>query len=363
MSTSTDRLPRPTDIVPAGRRGQSIAAAVVVVVGLAVTLAHASTLDTSTNTVATVLGPGAGALFGVVLIGLTAVLFRGDLAAYLPSVAYWTVGGAAVFGAVGQLFTLSRAAASGEPVTVGLLVWFLAAAGGLVGLCVGVYDATLRRAREELAAERERAEEMLERLSATNRSLRNGVRDSVAEARERNPSPTTVSMSDDGTATRSTDDSTAAATPGEANTVASAESPATRESTDLVDVVQRTVDHIREERPQASVELELPESVPTDAKPSIDIATKALVENAVEHGGETHVSCQRDGDTVRLEVADDGTGVPDDVLSALRDASDDSVSGGDGLWMANWSVEQSGGTLSFDTSSGTTATVELAAAE
>ncbi|ERH13400.1 MAG: histidine kinase-, DNA gyrase B-, and HSP90-like ATPase [halophilic archaeon J07HB67] len=152
-------------------------------------------------------------------------------------------------------------------------------------------------------------------------------------------------------------------TPQEAQTQLPDKNTTVEELTDLVPAVRRTVNHVSEEHPEASIGLELPESAPVDTDPSIDIAVRALVENAVEHGGETQVSCRRDDDTVRLEVTDDGPGVPEDVLAALRDPNDDSISGGDGLWMANWAVERSDGTLSFDTSSGTTATVELTTAE
>lgn len=353
MSESSDRLLRPSAFVPADRRGQSVAAAAVASTGVIVSAAHIGYLNDG-GTVATLLGPGVGLLFGAVLVGSAAVLVRGDLAAYLPSVAGWTVGGALVVGAVGQLFRLSRAAAGEAVAAAGLLIWFLVAAGGVVGLCVGVYDATLRRARRELASEQERAEEMLERLSANNRALRHGVRDSVAEVRERS---TVAPVATGGEAAVGTDERAAASAEESVDGTGTDDEP-----TDLVSVVQRTVDHVHEDHPETAVEVDLPETAPTTATPSVDIAVRTLVENAVEHGQQPRVSCERDEDVVRLHVVDDGPGVPDDVLAALEDPNDDTVSGGDGLWMANWAVEQSDGTLSFDTDSGTTATVELPAA-
>ncbi|MFB6196920.1 MAG: ATP-binding protein, partial [Halobacteriaceae archaeon] len=70
-----------------------------------------------------------------------------------------------------------------------------------------------------------------------------------------------------------------------------------------------------------------------------------------------------DEDRVRIEIADEGPGIPDHVLRALEAERETPLehTTGLGLWLAQWVVTLSGGTLAFDTddSRGTVVAVEL----
>ncbi|MFN0023726.1 MAG: sensor histidine kinase [Parvularculaceae bacterium] len=81
----------------------------------------------------------------------------------------------------------------------------------------------------------------------------------------------------------------------------------------------------------------------------VALAVNELVINALRHAfpdnrpGSVHVTLYRDGDDLRLVVADDGKGLPDD-LDENR---------GYGMKLVRMVAVQIGGVLSFDTSAGT----------
>jgi signal transduction histidine kinase len=119
------------------------------------------------------------------------------------------------------------------------------------------------------------------------------------------------------------------------------------------------------------------------------LVLKNLVENALEHGAPTRTDGgQRvDGDpdtsresavdapvrvsarTVRVDgeravavtVADDGPGIPEAELSAVEAGSETALRHGSGLglWVVDWGVRTLGGTVEYDTTAGTTATVRV----
>ncbi|PSP81486.1 hypothetical protein BRC81_00560 [Halobacteriales archaeon QS_1_68_20] len=97
-----------------------------------------------------------------------------------------------------------------------------------------------------------------------------------------------------------------------------------------------------------------PRSAPANCPGAITEVLDELVENAVEHhDGPTprvELSVQRDGDTVTVEVADDGPGIPSTERAVLADESESQLthSSGMGLWITQWVVRVAGGSLEIE---------------
>ncbi len=125
--------------------------------------------------------------------------------------------------------------------------------------------------------------------------------------------------------------------------------------------------------PGADVEYD----VRTERSPHADagflrVALQNLLENAVEHGAnsgdaadhdDTPVSLviTDDGDAVRIDVRDDGPGIPEAEYRPVMAGEESALNHGSGigLWIVKWCVEAVGGELRFDGSDGTTVSVLL----
>lgn len=128
-------------------------------------------------------------------------------------------------------------------------------------------------------------------------------------------------------------------------------------SIDVVAVVRGVVADVEEERPDLSIETDLPDSLYVSAIELVDSAIRNALENAIEHNDnpdpliEVSVSVWRTGTgDVAIEIADNGPGIHEDereVLLRGRETQLDHVSGL-GLWIINWIVTESGGTIAID---------------
>jgi signal transduction histidine kinase len=131
----------------------------------------------------------------------------------------------------------------------------------------------------------------------------------------------------------------------------------TRSTLDLARLVRERAAAVAREHPDATVETDLPADAWVRAIDLIGSAVDNLVENAVEHNDTDApwvcVSVERtavDGERyVDLTVADDGPPIPDADREVLvgRDPSLDDASGL-GLWLVNWIVTDSGGTVTYE---------------
>ncbi len=124
---------------------------------------------------------------------------------------------------------------------------------------------------------------------------------------------------------------------------------------DAVDAVETAVTEVRRRHPEAEVRLVVEDAVEMCAHESTLVAVEELVENAVVH---TEASFARvtvsaveagDGPRTRIEVADDGDGIPDPERRVLTGGDETPLdhASGVGLWMVNWAVGKAGGHLSF----------------
>ena len=120
--------------------------------------------------------------------------------------------------------------------------------------------------------------------------------------------------------------------------------------TDLPSLLVRRVDAFERRVDAVDVETDLPERVPVEADDSLALAVDELLQNAVEHhdGGapRVDVALEANGDTVTLQVADDGPGVPSDQRDAVFERG---VRGneGIGLYLARTIVARHGGDVSL----------------
>ena len=142
---------------------------------------------------------------------------------------------------------------------------------------------------------------------------------------------------------------------------------------DAVDVIETVVDDYEDDRPDVSIETDLPETAHVSAIEFFADAVGNAVENAIEHNDnpepliEVGVSAWVENDEFAIEVVDNGPGIHDEERAVLlrgRETQLQHISGL-GLWIINWIVTESGGTVQFEANDprGSIVTIRLPMAE
>ncbi|MFC6793323.1 PAS domain S-box protein [Halobaculum halobium] len=133
-------------------------------------------------------------------------------------------------------------------------------------------------------------------------------------------------------------------------------------SHDVRSVLRSALTDLRETHPSAEVSVDCPAGLTVDATPQIEDALAECIENAIEHTDDavptvTIVAASDAGgtetgaDTVRISIADRGPGVPESIKELVTTHQiPDSLTHTDGigLWLANWIVTRSGGSIEFE---------------
>jgi PAS domain S-box-containing protein len=149
----------------------------------------------------------------------------------------------------------------------------------------------------------------------------------------------------------------------------SSETP--REMVDIVSVVEEHLASVERANPDVDVRTDLPESEWVIANRLIGSAVDDAIENAIEHnrgdGPKIRVRLEHTelagDDAVRLEIADDGPGIPDEELEVLMAGGETPLehASGLGLWLIKWIVNESAGEVAFEDNDmgGTTVAITL----
>ena len=219
-------------------------------------------------------------------------------------------------------------------------------AGNLVGHTVVLYDLT-----EELRRE--------QRLDVLNRVLRHNLRNDVGivrsyavEASDRTDDEEVSRLLD--VVDRKADGLVDLGEKARRVERILAREPAPRE-VDLRGALGEVVESVGEAYPEATISLSCPEGSTVTAEPeTLRVACENLIENAAEHGGEApvvEVRVERTGPETRIEVVDDGPGIPDLELDTLDAGEETPLQHGQGLglWIAHWLSDRAGAELAFET--------------
>ncbi|WP_435064567.1 sensor histidine kinase [Halobaculum sp. EA56] len=134
---------------------------------------------------------------------------------------------------------------------------------------------------------------------------------------------------------------------------------------DLVAHVESAVATVRAEAPAVSVATDLSESAWAVATSNAAAAPAEALSNAVEHNDpeslSVDVSVRADGEGYRVEIADDGTGIPSVEVDALDAAEEGPTSHGRGLglYLMQTIAVESGGDMEVESAPGSGTTVRL----
>ncbi|MFA9518663.1 PAS domain S-box protein [Halopenitus sp. H-Gu1] len=141
-----------------------------------------------------------------------------------------------------------------------------------------------------------------------------------------------------------------------------------RTDIDVVDVCQHVVATAHENHPEAAIDLDHPEEASALATEKLGRGIRELLENAIVHNEretpEVSLTVESRDETVRIEIVDNGPGIPEEevnVLTRQYDVEPLYHGSGLGLWLVNWIVKQSGGRLEFEERDprGSIVTIEL----
>lgn len=137
-------------------------------------------------------------------------------------------------------------------------------------------------------------------------------------------------------------------------------------SLDLPSILTSLVESFREDYSRATITLDTPETCRVVGDPSIELAIRELLENALEHAERpdptVRIELTTAGGDARLEIRDNGPGIPDQELRVLNTGAETPMehASGVGLWLVTWAIERVGGRVEFETDgTGTTVTVTL----
>lgn len=131
------------------------------------------------------------------------------------------------------------------------------------------------------------------------------------------------------------------------------------ESVDLGTHVMPLIDRLQDDHPEVTIETErlADTMVLVPHTKLLTISVQNLLENAIEHNDTdepwvcvTVEPASEADDYTRLRVTDNGPGIPDAELEALREGDETPLKHGSGLglWLVHWTVTAAGGTVSFE---------------
>lgn len=279
----------------------------------------------------------------------------------------WAGMGFLVFAWVGagaMLYYLIQDAPIYDPVMV---TFTIGSAGALAGSIVGLYDVRGRRARAGYRVQRDRAEQLTERLSILNRVFRHDIRTEltvligharIAKAEcEQSVEPHLETVTDRAEAIERLSEQARTLQ----NTIDQA---TTRTAQDVCQVLHSLQDKFDNRYPEASIGISGPEQAVVQASVKLEAAIEEILENAIAHGdgGTIEVSVEESQSTVEIVVRDWGPGIPPEEIEIIDSAVETPMrhSSGMGLWTVKWIVEASDGTFEIEAvDSGTRVTMVL----
>lgn len=127
-------------------------------------------------------------------------------------------------------------------------------------------------------------------------------------------------------------------------------------SVDIIPVVRRLVNEVDEAYPEATVELQAPESAVAESSPRVATALQELLENAATHAGDAPlitVQVTVDDEFTSIRIEDDGPGLPEQERAVLLSGDESPLTHGSGLglWLTHWIVSSVDGHLTLKDSS------------
>ena len=122
---------------------------------------------------------------------------------------------------------------------------------------------------------------------------------------------------------------------------------------DLSELAESVVDPYRRDHPDIDFQVTAPASARARVDNSFELALDNLVENAVAYNDAEDpwvgVTVETTADGVRVQIADNGPGIPAHEYEVLEEGAETALQHGSGvgLWLAHWVVDASEGRLSF----------------
>lgn len=137
-----------------------------------------------------------------------------------------------------------------------------------------------------------------------------------------------------------------------------------RKPTDLRKLVAQLESDLRNNYPAANLTVDVPDNLILPAFPNLETALWELVENSAKHSGDQpqiRISARETDDTVEIEIADDGPGMPEAERDVLHTGTETKLVHGSGLglWSVYWVATGHRGSIDIDTDDGTRVTLTL----
>jgi signal transduction histidine kinase len=130
-----------------------------------------------------------------------------------------------------------------------------------------------------------------------------------------------------------------------------------RSRVDLAELLSTVTHRVQAEYETATIDVSHPETVSIlSHRQLLERLLTELLENGIEHNDSEspHVTAAvelRSEDSIEIEIADNGSGIPDHERQVIESGAETDLAHGSGLglWLANWIAEALGGELSFPT--------------
>lgn len=344
---------------------------VIGLVALAVHIWHALG-EPGMNLPQLLLGVGAPVTLALLLLGLAGWLHRERFGPNeMLAIGSWSGIGFLIFAWVGtgaMLYYLIQDAQVYDPVMV---TFTIGSAGALAGSIVGLYDVRGRRAREEFRTQRDRAEQLTERLSILNRVFRHDIRTelTVLKGHARIAKEEGDESIESHLETIVDRAETIERLSEQARTVQqSVDKATTRKSQDVCQIVYSLRDDFETRYPEGSIVVSCPEQAVVRASVKLEAAIEEVLVNAIKHGteNEIEVTVERNQSTVEITIRDWGPGIPEEEIEILDSSVETPLrhSSGMGLWTVKWIVEASNGSFKIESvDSGTSVVMKVPRAE